>query len=130
MLYSTYGCIQHLTNAIAESVLGAGAEIGVKRVPELMSPEVAKQASEKPEQSAPVARPEELADYDAIITGSSTRSNLLSGPRHWCFRLDVWRNTQADPIRRPGRGGTWCCSGKQRVRHPEDSARPCSVAAA
>jgi hypothetical protein len=47
---------------------GAGAEIDVKRVPELMSPEIAKQASTKPEQSAAVARPGQLADYDAIIT--------------------------------------------------------------
>ncbi len=73
LYYSTYGHTEHLANAIAEGARGAGAEATVKRVPELMSPEAARNAGAKTEQAAPVANPEELADYDAIIVGTPTR---------------------------------------------------------
>ena len=51
----------------------------MKRVPELMSEEVAKKAGVKLDQAAPVATPSELADYDAIIFGTPTRfGNMAS----------------------------------------------------
>jgi len=78
LYYSTYGHTEHLANAIADGARSAGADATVKRVPELMSPEVAKRAGAKTEQSAPVARPEELADYDAIVVGSPTRFGRVS----------------------------------------------------
>ena len=45
----------------------------VKRVPELVSPEIADKAHYKLDQKAPVATVEELAEYDAIIFGTPTR---------------------------------------------------------
>ncbi|CAG2156014.1 NAD(P)H dehydrogenase (quinone) [Cupriavidus yeoncheonensis] len=73
LYYSTYGHTEHLANAIADGARSGGAEATVKRVPELMPPEVARQAGAKTEQTAPIANPEELADYDAIIIGTPTR---------------------------------------------------------
>jgi NAD(P)H dehydrogenase (quinone) len=73
LYYSTYGHIEQMAAAAAEGARSAGAEVEIKRVPELMPPEVARKAGAKLDQEAPIAKPEELADYDAIIVGTPTR---------------------------------------------------------
>lgn len=73
LYYSTYGHVERMAEAAAEGARSAGAEVDVKRVPELMPPEVAKKAGAKLDQKAPVATPAELANYDAIIVGTPTR---------------------------------------------------------
>ncbi|GAB7464220.1 hypothetical protein OUHCRE15_45550 [Enterobacter hormaechei subsp. xiangfangensis] len=50
----------------------------IKRVPETMQPEIFLKAGGKT-QNAPVATPQELADYDAIIFGTPTRFGNMSG---------------------------------------------------
>ena len=61
-----------------------GVEVTPKRVPETMPPEVAKQYGAKLDQSAPVASPKELGDYDAIIFGSPTRfGNMTAQMRNF-----------------------------------------------
>ena len=50
-----------------------GTKVTVKRVPELVPEDVAKDAGMKVEQATPMAEPGELADYDAIIFGTPTR---------------------------------------------------------
>ncbi len=63
-----------LANAIAAGARELpGATIDVKRVPELVPEDVAARAGYKLSQTAPVAMPGELADYDAIIIGTPTR---------------------------------------------------------
>jgi NAD(P)H dehydrogenase (quinone) len=64
--------------AVAEGAKSAGADVVVKRVPELVSDEVAKASYYKTDQSAPIATPDELADYDAIIVGSGTRFGTVT----------------------------------------------------
>jgi NAD(P)H dehydrogenase (quinone) len=73
LYYSTYGHVERMAETAAEGARSAGAEVEVKRVPELMPPEVAKKAGAKLEHKAPIAKPEELANYDAIIVGTPTR---------------------------------------------------------
>jgi NAD(P)H dehydrogenase (quinone) len=73
LYYSTYGHVERMAEAAAEGARSGGAEVEVKRVPELMPPEVAKKAGAKLDQKAPIAKPEELANYDAIIVGTPTR---------------------------------------------------------
>jgi NAD(P)H dehydrogenase (quinone) len=73
LYYSSYGHIETMAQAIAEGARTGGAQVTIKRVPELTPPEVARAAHYKLEQSAPVARVEELAEYDAIIVGAPTR---------------------------------------------------------
>lgn len=62
----------------AEGAREAGAEVTVKRVPELVPEAVAKAAYYKLDQDAPVAEPLELENYDAIILGASTRFGSMA----------------------------------------------------
>jgi NAD(P)H dehydrogenase (quinone) len=62
-----------MAKAAAEGAASAGATVTVKRVPELVSEEVAKQLHYKLDQDAPIADPNELANYDAVIFGTPTR---------------------------------------------------------
>ncbi|MAK56247.1 MAG: NAD(P)H:quinone oxidoreductase [Pusillimonas sp.] len=74
LYYSTYGHIETMATAVAEGARAVeGTQVDIKRVPELVPEEVAKASHYKIEQSAPIAHPEELADYDAIIFGTPTR---------------------------------------------------------
>ncbi len=73
LYYSSWGHMEAMANAAAEGARGAGAEVTVKRVPELVPESVAKSAHYKLDQAAPIAEPGELADYDAVIFGVPTR---------------------------------------------------------
>jgi NAD(P)H dehydrogenase (quinone) len=79
LYYSSYGHIETMAGAVAEGARGAGAQVDVKRVPETVSPEVAKASHFKVEQAAPVATIDELANYDAIIFGTPTRFGNMAG---------------------------------------------------
>ncbi|HEY2837636.1 MAG TPA: NAD(P)H:quinone oxidoreductase, partial [Pirellulales bacterium] len=85
LYYSTYGHIETMAGAVAEGVASvAGATVVVKRVPELMPPEVAKKAGAKLDQPAPIAAPAELPDYDAILFGTPTRfGNMAAQMRNF-----------------------------------------------
>jgi len=84
LYYSSYGHIEQMAQAVAEGARAAGAEVVVKRVPELVPAEVAKNAGFKLDQPAPVATVEELADYDAIIFGTPTRfGNMTAQMRNF-----------------------------------------------
>lgn len=80
LYYSMYGHIETLADAIAEGARQVpGAEVTIKRVPETMPEDVARNAGAKLDQQAPEARPDELADYDAIIFGTPTRFGNMAG---------------------------------------------------
>lgn len=78
LYYSAYGHIEKMAYAVAEGARSEGAEVTVKRVPELVSEEVAKASYYKMDQAAPIATPDELADYDAIIFGAGTRYGTVA----------------------------------------------------
>jgi NAD(P)H dehydrogenase (quinone) len=73
LYYSSYGHIEKMAGAVAEGAREGGAEVVVKRVPELVPEELAKKSGFKLEQAAPIATVDELGDYDAIIIGTPTR---------------------------------------------------------
>jgi NAD(P)H dehydrogenase (quinone) len=73
LYYSSYGHIEKMAGAVADGVREAGADVAVKRVPELVPEEVARKSGFKLDQAAPIATPDELADYDAVIIGTPTR---------------------------------------------------------
>ena len=80
LYYSMYGHIESLARAVAEGAAKVdGVEVDVKRVAETMDPEAFKNAGGKTDQTAPVASPAELKDYDAIIIGTPTRFGNMSG---------------------------------------------------
>src|SRR5207245_3391570 len=79
LYYSMYGHIEIMARAVAEGVRSANADVVIKRVPDTMSPELAKQNGAKLEQEAPFATPDELPQYDAIIFGTPTRFGNMAG---------------------------------------------------
>jgi NAD(P)H dehydrogenase (quinone) len=80
LYYSMYGHVERMAQAEAEGAQEVdGAEVTVKRVPELMTEDALQKAGAKLEQPAPVATPQELGDYDAIIFGTPTRYGNMVG---------------------------------------------------
>jgi NAD(P)H dehydrogenase (quinone) len=73
LYYSSYGHIETMADAVAQGAREAGTTVDVKRVPELVPESVARDAHFKLDQKAPVARIEDLANYDAIVVGAPTR---------------------------------------------------------
>jgi NAD(P)H dehydrogenase (quinone) len=79
LYYSSYGHVEQMAEAVAEGARETGAEVTIKRVPELVPDDVARNSGYKLDQKAPVATVEELADYDALIVGVPTRyGNMAS----------------------------------------------------
>ncbi len=73
LYYSSFGHIEAMANAVAEGARGAGASVDVKRVPETVPVETARNSHYRLDQTAPIAEVEDLANYDAIIVGAPTR---------------------------------------------------------
>ncbi len=95
LYYSSYGHLEKMSEAVAEGARSvAGTEVTIKRVPELVPEEVAKKSGFKLDQKAPIARPEELADYDGIIFGIPTRfGNMAAQMRNFLDQTGaLWMN--------------------------------------
>lgn len=73
LYYSSYGHIEKMAESVAAGVREGGADVVVKRVPELVPEDVARKSHFKLDQPAPIATVDELPDYDAIIIGVPTR---------------------------------------------------------
>lgn len=78
LYYSSWGHIEQMAYAAAEGARAGGADVVVKRVPELVPENVAQAAHYKTDQAAPIAEPGELADYDAVIFGTPTRYGMMA----------------------------------------------------
>lgn len=74
LYYSSYGHVAEMARAVAEGAASvAGTDVAVKRVPELVPPEIAEKSGFRPEPDVPVASVAELEHYDAIVIGTPTR---------------------------------------------------------
>ncbi|WP_234188858.1 NAD(P)H:quinone oxidoreductase type IV [Shinella sp. NM-101] len=78
LYYSAYGHIETMAYAVAEGAKSAGADVTVKRVPELVPEDVAKASYYKVDQKAEIATVDELQNYDAIIVGAGTRYGTVA----------------------------------------------------
>ncbi len=78
LYYSSYGHIETMAEAVAAGAREAGAQVDIKRVPETVPEAVAKASHFKLDQKAPVAKIEDLAEYDAVIIGTGTRFGRMS----------------------------------------------------
>jgi NAD(P)H dehydrogenase (quinone) len=78
LYYSSYGHMEKMAHAAAEGAREAGAEVAVKRVPELVPEEIARKSGMKLDQTAPIATVAELTQYDAIIVGVPTRFGRMA----------------------------------------------------
>ena len=78
LYYSAYGHIERMAQAVAEGAREAGAQVDIRRVPELVPEEVARNAGYKLDQEAQVATVDELPQYDAIVIGVGTRYGRMA----------------------------------------------------
>lgn len=78
LYYSSFGHMERMAYAAAEGVSEAGAEVVVKRVPELVPHNIAEASHYKLDQVAEIATPQELADYDGIIIATATRYGVMA----------------------------------------------------
>jgi NAD(P)H dehydrogenase (quinone) len=79
LYHSTYGHIEAMANAEAEGARSiSGAQVDIRRVPELVPEEVARKSGYKLDQPAPVATIDDLVAYDAIIVGCGTRFGRMA----------------------------------------------------
>lgn len=112
LYYSSYGHVELMARAQAEGAARIpGTTAAVKQVPELTPPEVAKAAGFVLDQSAPIAQPDELEQYDAIIFGTPTRfGNMASQMRNFLDRTGpLWaRNALVGKI-----GSVFCSTASQ-----------------
>ena len=78
LYYSTYGHIEAMAEAVAAGAREAGATVDVRRVPETVPEDVARNGHFKLDQTAPLAAVAELEGYDAIIIGAPTRYGRIA----------------------------------------------------
>jgi NAD(P)H dehydrogenase (quinone) len=79
LYYSSYGHLETMAGAVAAGAREvAGAEVTVKRVAEVVPEAIAKANHFKLDQAAPIASPDELANYDAVIFGAPTRFGMMA----------------------------------------------------
>jgi NAD(P)H dehydrogenase (quinone) len=88
LYYSSYGHVETMASSIADGARAAGAKVDVKRVPELVPAEVAEKSGFKLDQAAPIATPEDLANYDAVVFGTPTRfGNMASQMKNFIDQM-------------------------------------------
>ncbi len=95
LYYSSYGHLETMAGAVAEGARSvAGTDVTIKRVPELVPEDVAKKSGFKLDQKAPIATPDELPQYDAIIFGIPTRfGNMAAQMRNFLDQTGaLWMN--------------------------------------
>ena len=74
LYHSTYGHTEKMAEAVAEGARSVeGVTVDIKRVEETVPEELARKSGYKLDQAAPIAKVEDLADYDAVIVGAGTR---------------------------------------------------------
>ncbi|MEL6116920.1 NAD(P)H:quinone oxidoreductase [Photobacterium sp. SP02] len=85
LYYSSYGHVETMAHAVAEGAKSVSdVQVDIKRVPELVPEEIARQSGIQLDQQAPIAAPGELANYDAIIFGTPTRfGNMAAQMRNF-----------------------------------------------
>jgi NAD(P)H dehydrogenase (quinone) len=85
LYYSMYGHTEIMAKAVAEGAASVeGVDATIKRVPDIMSKDVAQKAGAKLDQDAALATVDELPGYDAIIFGTPTRfGNMCAQMRNF-----------------------------------------------
>jgi NAD(P)H dehydrogenase (quinone) len=88
LYYSSWGHVETMACAVADGARSLpGARVDLRRVPELVPDGVARAGGYKLDQAAPIAEPEELARYDAIVFGTPTRfGNMAAQMRNFLDR--------------------------------------------
>lgn len=116
LYYSSYGHLELMAHAQAEGARRVpGARVVVKRVPELVPEEISKASGFRLDQSAPIADPAELENYDAILFGTPTRfGNMAAQMRNFLDQTGpLWgRGALVGKI-----GSAFCSAASQHGGH-------------
>jgi NAD(P)H:quinone oxidoreductase type IV len=92
LFYSMYGHIYRMAEAVAEGTREVeNAEVTLMQVPELMPDEALEKSGAKKAREAfvhiPIAEPDDLADFDAVLFGTPTRfGNMCAQMRNFLDR--------------------------------------------
>jgi NAD(P)H dehydrogenase (quinone) len=111
LYYSAYGHIETMADSVAAGAREVGASVDIKRVSELVPPEVAKQAKFKLNQAAPLASIDDLTRYDAIVIGAPTRFGRM--PSQMANFLDQAGGLWVKGALHGKVGGAFTCSATQ-----------------
>ena len=80
LYYSFHGHTERMARAVAEGVAeGCGQPADLHRVPETMPAEVRQRSGGIDDAATPVAKVDDLPDYDAIVFGTPTRYGNMCG---------------------------------------------------
>ncbi len=79
LYYSSWGHMEAMANAAAEGAKEGGAKVDVMRVSETVPDDILKTYHYKTDQKATIAKPDDLANYDAIIFATPTRYGMMAG---------------------------------------------------
>ena len=93
LYYSSWGHVEAMAEAVAEGARSvAGVAVDVRRVPELVPDDVVRASGYKLDQAAPIAEPDDLERYDAIVFGTPTRfGNMAAQMRNFLDRTSpLW----------------------------------------
>ncbi|ODM24133.1 Minor allergen Alt a 7 [Aspergillus cristatus] len=96
VFYSLYGHIVQLAEAEKKGIEAAGGQADIYQIPETLPEEVLTKMHAPPKSSHPVATPEDLLNYDAVLFGIPTRYGNF--PAQW---KTFWDST----------GGIWATGG-------------------
>lgn len=78
LYYSARGHMEVMARAAYEGAKSFGADVTIKRAPELVPRDIAEASGYKLDQEAGIATVEELPDYDGFIFGVSTRFGSMA----------------------------------------------------
>ena len=78
LYYSSYGHILEMADALADGARSVGADVDIRRVPELVPEEVARKSGYVLDQPHEIARIDDLPRYDAIVIGVGTRFGRMA----------------------------------------------------
>ncbi|OQE19022.1 hypothetical protein PENSTE_c016G01039 [Penicillium steckii] len=96
VFYSLYGHIVKLAEAEKKGIESAGGQVDIYQIAETLSDEVLTKMHAPPKTNYPVAQPDTLLEYDAVLLGIPTRYGNF--PAQW---KTFWDKT----------GGIWASGG-------------------
>ncbi|KAL5524590.1 PST2_2 [Sanghuangporus sanghuang] len=79
VIYSMYGHIAKLAEAVKAGIGSAGGSATILQVPETLSPDILKLLRAPPKPDYPVVSPADLTNYDAFLFGIPTRFGNFPG---------------------------------------------------
>ncbi|EKM81207.1 hypothetical protein AGABI1DRAFT_105991 [Agaricus bisporus var. burnettii JB137-S8] len=94
IIYSLYGNISQMAEAVKAGIVSAGGNAQIFQVPETLSEEYLASINAAPKPDYPIATPEILTTVDAFLLGIPTRHGIMPAPwkAFWDATGGLWVN--------------------------------------